>query len=929
MNLIQKTYELGQAIWLDYIRRSFITSGELGELLDLGVVGMTSNPTIFEKAITGSSDYDSSLAVLMNEGRSSWEIYDELTREDVGMAADLLRPVYDRTEGEDGYVSLEVSPELAHDTEGTVREGMRLFTSLGRPNIMIKVPATAEGIPAIEQLILKGVNVNVTLIFSLQQYRDAAQAYIVGLKKRAAEGRPIDTIASVASFFVSRVDTAVDQLLHDAGQMEFQGHTAIANAKLAYAEFIEIFSGHDWEGLAQVGARLQRPLWASTSSKNPVYPDTLYVDALIGRHTVNTLPMDTLHAFLDHGTPSAVLSDAIEEASSHMERLDGIGIDMEKVTGDLLKKGVKSFADSFDSLIDGISLKTARLRSGRSSFSLNIGVYQEAVDSTLQSLREHHVIGRLWDHDHTLWKESPEEISNRLGWLSSPVNMKGVAGQIRDMVGHVREEGYTDVLLMGMGGSSLAPDLFRRTFGTRDGYLNLRVLDSTDPAAVLDHARDLDLSRTLFIVSTKSGTTSETLSFFKYFFNRTAQAVGNDQAGSHFIAITDPQSPLLTLASELVFRETFVNDPDIGGRYSALSYFGLVPAALMGIDIDLLLDRAAAMASNCEPANCPVEGDNTGGVLGGVMGALHKAGVDKLTFITSPSIGPLGAWLEQLIAESTGKEGKGILPVDGELPGSSDHYGSDRLFVYLKISGDTTYDKMVSALEKEEKPVVRLELADLYDIAAEFFRWEVATAVAGHVMGINPFDQPNVESAKIQARRMLDEYRASGRLPLTTPILSNGGIEVYSDLPADSLSESIVNFLSLSKPGDYAALQAYVNPVPETALALGELRHVIRDKYHIATTVGFGPRFLHSTGQLHKGDGGNGLFIQITADDAQDLPIPDEPGKEASSITFGVLKAAQAMGDRQELLDTGRRVIRFHLKGNVVEGIRLLKEAIG
>ncbi len=929
MNNIKKTYDLGQAIWLDYIRRSFITSGELGELLDLGVVGMTSNPTIFEKAITGSSDYDSSLAVLMNEGRSSWEIYDELTREDVGMAADLLRPVYDRTEGEDGYVSLEVSPELAHDTDGTVREGMRLFTSLGRPNILIKVPATAEGIPAIEQLILKGVNVNVTLIFSLQQYRDAAQAYIVGLKKRAAEGRPIDSIASVASFFVSRVDTAVDQLLHNAGHMEFQGHTAIANAKLAYAEFTEIFSGHDWEGLAQVGARLQRPLWASTSSKNPAYPDTLYVDALIGRHTVNTLPMDTLHAFLDHGTPSAVLSDAMAEASRHMERLDGIGIDMEKVTGDLLKKGVKSFADSFDSLIDGINLKTARLRSGRSSFSLNIGGYQEAVDKTLQSLREHHVMGRLWDHDHTLWKESPEEISNRLGWLSSPVNMKGVAGQIRDMVGHVREEGYTDVLLMGMGGSSLAPDLFRRTFGTMDGYLSLRVLDSTDPAAVLDHAQDLDLSRTLFIVSTKSGTTAETLSFFKYFFNRTTQVVGYDQAGSHFIAITDPQSPLLTLASELGFRETFVNDPDIGGRYSALSYFGLVPAALMGIDIDLLLDRAAAMASNCEPANCPVEGNNTGGVLGGVMGALHKAGVDKLTFITSPSIGPLGAWLEQLLAESTGKEGKGIVPVDGELPGRPDVYEDDRLFVYQKISGDTTYDKMVNTLENEEKPVVRLELADLYDIAAEFFRWEVATAVAGHVMGINPFDQPNVESAKIQARRMLDEYRASGRLPLMTPILSNGGIEVYSDLPADSLSESIVNFLSLSQPGDYAALQAYVNPVPETALALGELRHVIRDKYHIATTVGYGPRILHSTGQLHKGDSGNGLFIQITADDVQDLPIPDEPGKEASAITFGILKAAQAMGDRQALLDAGRRVIRFHMKGDVMEGIRLLKEAIG
>ncbi len=929
MNSIQKTYDLGQSIWLDYIRRSFITSGELEELLDLGVMGMTSNPTIFEKAITGSSDYDSSLAVLMDKGRTSWEIYDELTREDVGMAADLLRPVYDRTGGGDGYVSLEVSPALAHDTDGTVKEGMRLFTILGRPNVMIKVPATAAGIPAIEELIYKGVNVNVTLIFSLQQYREAAQAYIAGLKKRAAEDRPMGSIASVASFFVSRVDTAVDQLLHDAGNKDLQGRTAISNAKLAYAEFTRIFSGQGWEDLALAGARLQRPLWASTSSKNPAYPDTVYVDALIGRHTVNTLPMDTLHAFLDHGTPSAVLSDTIEEAAQHMERLEGIGIDIGKVTDDLLGKGVESFAGSFDSLIDGISRKTASLRSGGSSFSVNTGGYRDTVDRTLEDLRKHNVMSRLWDHDHTLWKDSPAEISNRLGWLSSPVNMKGVTGQIKDTVGHILEEGYTDALLLGMGGSSLAPDLFRRAFGARNGYLNLKVLDSTDPAAVLDHARDLDLSRTLFIVSTKSGTTSETLSFFNYFFNQTLEKVGRDQAGSHFIAITDPGSPLYSLASELGFRETFVNDPDIGGRYSALSYFGLVPAALMGIDIDLLLDRAAAMVSNCEPANCPVQGDNTGGILGGVMGALHNSGIDKLTFIASPSIGCLGGWLEQLLAESTGKEGKGIVPVDGELPGSSDHYGDDRLFVYLKISGDTTYDKIVSTLEKEGKPVVRVELADLYDIGSEFFRWEVATAVAGHVMGINPFDQPNVESAKIQARRMLDEYRSSGRLPVTKPALSGVGMEVYSDLPVDSPGGSMQLFLSLSQPGDYVALQAYVNPVPETALALGELRHAIRDRYHIATTVGFGPRFLHSTGQLHKGDGGNGLFIQITADDVQDLPVPDEPGKDNSSITFGVLKAAQAMGDRQALMDAGRRVIRFHLKGDVVEGIRLLKEKVG
>lgn len=929
MNNIQKTFDLGQSIWIDYIRRSFITSGELSQLIDTGITGMTSNPTIFEKAITGSSDYDSSLAVLVDEGRSTMEIYDLLTTEDVGMAADLLRPVYERTGGGDGYVSLEVNPDLAHDTEGTVREGMRLFTSLGRPNIMIKVPATAEGIPAIEQLIQKGVNINVTLIFSLQQYRDAAQAYIVGLKKRTAEGRPIDTIASVASFFVSRVDTVVDQLLHEMGGMDLAGQTAIANAKLAYAEFTRIFSGHDWDGLVMEGARPQRPLWASTSSKNPAYPDTIYVDGLIGPYTVNTLPMETLHAFLDHGTPSVALSGSMEEAARHMDRLEEIGIDLDNVTGDLLDKGVRSFADSFNSLIEGITHKTANLRSGRSSFSFSAAGYNDLLEKTLARLKDQHVVGRLWDHDHTLWKKDPDEVTDRLGWLSSPVNMKGVTGQIQDTVKHVLEDGYTDALLLGMGGSSLAPDLFRRTFKTGEEYLNLRVLDSTDPAAVLDRSGDLDLLKTLFVVSTKSGTTAETLSLFKYFYNKVVIAAGQEEAGRGFIAITDPGSQLEITASDLGFRETFINDPDIGGRFSALSYFGMVPAALMGVDIGLILDRAAEMAINCEPANCPVEGDNTGAILGGILGTMHKIGVDKLTLITSPSITSMGAWLEQLIAESTGKDRKGIVPVDGEIAGRPDVYGDDRLFVYMKLSGDKTYDRMISDLEKEGRPVVRMELVDLYDMGSEFFRWEVATAVAGHIMEINPFDQPDVESAKVQTRQMLDEYYESGRLPDGIPSLTHGDIIVYTDLPADSLGQSLDRFLAQANQRDYVAIQAYINPVPESALALGELRHLVRDRFHVATTVGFGPRFLHSTGQLHKGDGGSGLFIQITADDPEDLPIPDEPGQDGSAITFGTLKAAQAMGDRQALLDKGRRVIRFHLKGDVVEGLRRIKEAMG
>ncbi len=924
MNNIQIASELGQSLWLDYIRRSFITSGELSEIIDMGITGMTSNPTIFQKAITGSSDYDSSLVTLMEEGHSPWEIYDELTREDIAMAADLLMPVYENTAGRDGYVSLEVSPDLAHDTEGTVREGVRLFTSLNRPNIMIKVPATAEGIPAIEQLILRGVNVNVTLIFSIQQYRAAAQSYIEGIRKRSAEGRSVDTIASVASFFVSRLDTAVDHLLHDSGNSELKGQAAIANVKLAYGDFGRIFAGRDWKRLEQSGARLQRPLWASTSTKNPAYPDTLYVDSLIGRNTVNTLPMETLHSFLDHGKPSLSLAENLEQASLHMERIADIGIDIDRVTRDLLEQGVKSFADSFISLINGIRQKTESLGSGRTSFLVHTAGYGDIVDKTLKNLKEHHVMGRLWDHDYTLWKDDPKDISDRLGWLSSPVNMKGVVGQIHSTVGDVLSDGYTDALLMGMGGSSLAPDLFQKTLGVMEGFLDLNVIDSTDPAAVLEAAERSDPSKCLFVVSSKSGTTTETLSHLKYFFNQTTEAVGSDRAGQHFIAITDPGSPLASLASKLGFREIFLNDPDIGGRYSALSYFGLVPAALMGINIELLLDRAAAMASNCEPANCPVEGDNTCAVLGSVMGAMHDTGIDKLTFITSPSITPLGTWLEQLLAESTGKEGKGIVPVNGEFPENTEFYGPDRLFVYLRISGDNTFDRHVKAFQDADHPVVSIQLSDHYDIGAEFFRWEVGTAIAGHVMGINPFDQPNVESAKERTRRLLQQYQEKGSLPKAEPMLVESGVEVYADISSDNLGDAMGTFLGQVQPGDYVALQAYIHPTSEASRELEELRHRIRNIHKVATTLGFGPRYLHSTGQLHKGGSGKGLFIQITVDDPLDLPIPDEAGNEGSSITFGVLKAAQAMGDLQALQDAGRRVIRFHIKGNVTEGIETL-----
>lgn len=574
-------------------------------------------------------------------------------------------------------------------------------------------------------------------------------------------------------------------------------------------------------------------------------------------------------------------------------------------------------------------------------FSTNLGEYQEVVDSALAEIEDQRILSRIWAHDHTVWKSDPTEITNRLGWLKIAEVMIEEISLLEALVEAVRQGDQdgrpcTHVLLLGMGGSSLAPEVFSETYGVKHGYLDLKVLDSTDPGAVLANVEQLDLTRTMFIVSTKSGGTVETLSFFKFFYNRVAEAVGVEQAGNHFIAITDAGSQLDELAARHNFRAIFRNDPNIGGRYSVLSYFGLVPAALVGVDVETLLERALAMAGDNQGYNGPVDGDNYGARLGVILGELAKAGRDKVTLITSPAIASFGDWVEQLLAESTGKEGKGILPVVGEPVGAPEVYRDDRLFVYLRLDGDNTFDAAVNDLEDAGHPVVRLRLKDIYDLGGQFFLWEMATVVAGHRLDINPFDQPNVESAKVLALQMVTAFHEKGELPVLAPTLRSDGITVYGDLQEDLIhdldvitaGDALRAFFDQAQLGDYVTLQAYLKPNVETDRALSELRAGLRARTRLATTLGYGPRFLHSTGQLHKGDAGGGLFIQITADSPQDADIPDEAGSPESSISFGALKAAQALGDRQALLDVHRRVIRFHLGSDVAGGLDTLIAAL-
>ncbi len=565
----------------------------------------------------------------------------------------------------------------------------------------------------------------------------------------------------------------------------------------------------------------------------------------------------------------------------------------------------------------------------------HLGEYGPAVEGALAELGDERVVERMWEGDHTVWGPEPEEIANRLGWLRSPQDTQEALPEIRALAEAVRDEGVERVLLLGMGGSSLAPETFALSLGSAQGYPDLAVLDSTAPEAVLGRAEGLDLSRTLFVVSTKSGGTVETLSFFRYFYNLVVEAVGAERAGSRFVAITDPGSGLADTAEEYGFRATFLNEPSIGGRYSALSLFGIVPAALIGADVSKLLGRARAAASECGPGSGPEQ--NPGAWLGAVMGELARNhGRDKLTLLTSPSLAPFGPWAEQLVAESTGKDGTGILPVAGEPEGPPEAYGDDRLFVVMRLEGeeDAGQDELLEGLRGLGHPVVEIWLEDAHDLGGEMFRWEVATAIAGWRLGINPFDQPNVESAKAQARKMVAEYREKGVLPEPEPTAEEDGIVVYytpAEGEAASVKGALEGFFARARPGDYASLQAYLPPSEETTQALQRLRVRLRDRLRVATTLGYGPRFLHSTGQLHKGDAGRGLFVQITADHGRDAPIPDEAGAPGSSLSFGVLLDAQALGDRQALLEAGRRVIRLHLSsgGGTKEGIgRLAEEAV-
>jgi transaldolase/glucose-6-phosphate isomerase len=896
----------GTSVWLDQIRRGLIEGGELERLVEEDSLrGVTANPAIFEKAILGSSDYDAELAELAHEGLGALEIYERIAVRDVQLAADVLRPVWERTGGADGFVSLEVAPGLAHDAEGSLEAARTFWHRVDRPNAMIKIPGTDEGVPAIEQATFEGINVNITLLFSVHAYEEVAEAYIRGLERRRAENQSL-AMRSVASFFVSRVDTEVDKRLEAAGNTELRGTAALANARAAYRRFESIFYGERFAELRRAGALVQRPLWASTGVKNPLYPETMYVEGLVGPDTVNTMPMPTLLAIAERGEVKGATAD--QDPSAELAALAAAGIDLDDVTAKLLDDGIAAFELSMQNLLVGIDDRREAVVVGRpptirSSLPAEI---EQAVATRVRNAAAENVTRRVWRKDVTLWgKEGTPEIGNRLGWLTISEPMLEHAPELRSFVDECRSEGITDAALLGMGGSSLGPEVIRRTFGEVEGGMRLHVLDSTDPGAVLALDRRLDLERSLFVVSSKSGGTIETLSHFRYFHARVSEALGS-RAGSRFVAVTDPGSPLAALAAEHGFRRVFENAPDIGGRYSVLSYFGLVPAALMGAPIEALLEHSQIAEQNS--AAYDHSSNNSGLWMGLVMGELALQGHDKLTFCVSEPIASFGLWVEQLIAESTGKQGRGIVPVVDEPLGPPEAYGGDRLFAYLRNADepDGRLDEEVEALARAGQPTVTLSVRGATDLGRVFFFAEFATAVAGWVLGINSFDQPNVQEAKDKTARVLERYAADGVLP---PL-------------ADADENALGALLGDAAPPHYVAIMGYAQPSTELDRAITELRLAVRERTGAATTFGYGPRFLHSTGQLHKGGPPTGVFLQLVHDGGEDVDIP------GTGYSFGTLKNAQANGDLETLRAHGLPAERVRLHGDPATAVRDLTATI-
>ncbi|MGZ4078164.1 MAG: bifunctional transaldolase/phosoglucose isomerase [Bacteroidia bacterium] len=945
MSKLTKWLSYGQSYWLDNLSREKINSGELQKRVSKqGLRGITSNPSIFNEAISNGKEYDEQIKDLVGKGCTIKEIYDALTVKDVQDACDILEPVFKQSDGFDGFVSLEVEPGLARDTEGTIKEARRLYQAVGRKNCLIKIPGTTEGIPAIEQMLYEGININVTLLFSIERYVEVANAYLRALQRRIKEGREADHVISVASFFLSRIDTLTDQVLgqyistsaqnRDYSHPEmYMGKAGTASAIISYQLFLEIFNSEDWKEMEAKGAQVQRLLWASTSNKDPLYDDLRYVEPLIGVDTINTLPDKTITAFEKKGIlKKNTIEDGVQEAKKIIEGLNQY-VDFEMLTQQLENEGVQKFMESFQKLMSDLAVKRLKIIEGAEvSQKINSVGLESDLKNIYASLDVKLAGKRLFAKDTGLWKTEKEQvqtIDEGLGWLTLPDDMLPEAEKFMSFAEEIKREGYTSTVLLGMGGSSLCSEVARETFGSATGYPQLYVLDNTEPAAIRDLENKIELEKTLFIVASKSGSTLETNCFFNYFYDQLKKK-NYKEPGKNFVSITDENTSLVKLSEKYKFRKTFINAANVGGRYSVLSDFGILPMALVGIDVKAILQSAKQMMISCGP-DVPAA-VNPGISLGALLGLAQRKDRDKITFVLSSSLKSFGYWVEQLLAESTGKEGKGLIPVNGEILGNPEAYNNDRVFVHMYLPSDENVadQKKLTALEKAGHPVVSIRIENKTNLGGAYYQWEIATAIAGMVIGVNPFDQPNVTESKKNTNNILDEWIHEGSFKTSTPLLERGEIKIFAGKKVQELSEKHINsigdfmdsFLNSACLHDYIALLPYFSLTSDRTKMMDAWREEMKSDLKEATTLLNGPRYLHSTGQLHKGGPDSGLYILLVGEEKEELEIPGQ------KYGFGTLHQAQALGDFRSLDDKERRVVLIRLGKDIDAGLKILMNSV-
>ncbi|MEW5951380.1 MAG: bifunctional transaldolase/phosoglucose isomerase [Elusimicrobia bacterium] len=930
MGITSLLKEKKQSLWLDNLSREMFANGFLISMKDKYLVsGLTSNPSIFEKALSKNGGaYDFQISVLSGKNISCEEILSDLMIQDIQMACDFFKPVWEESFGEDGFVSLEVSPLFSFDMESILKEAQMLYEKAGRENLLIKIPATESGLKAGKILLTKGIGVNFTLIFSPSVYQKVINTYDEALKETLTDQvkkKPF----SVASFFVSRIDSAVDSALDEKAAaskdpaeinmiLSLKGKAAVSWSILAYEKYLNFFLNG-----SRLNQGIQKLLWASTGAKNPSIPKSYYISQLALPATINTAPEDAIEDFDGSGYfNDEDIYSRIAQAKKTVSDLSFLGIDLEKISEDLTKQGVEKFIASHNAL-----LKMVENKKNESAIKERNIVKGEKMNiSKLSSLN---FADRLKEKDPSLWKEDPEskiQIKNSLGWVDVPYKMKNKTEEIKKFAESVKKSGFEDAVLLGMGGSSLAPEVYRTLF-QKTGWPKLHVLDTTNPCAVYTVRSKVNLKKTIFIFASKSGSTVEPNSQFAYFYSELKKS-GVKNPGINFIAITDKGTSLEKLAVSKKFAKIFINPSDIGGRFSALSYFGLVPAALCGADVSKLVEKACAAADESLSSSF----SNPAMALGSFMGENCLKGRDKLTLILSKKLKTLGLWIEQLVAESTGKEGTGIIPVCEDYPAQPSLYQNDRAFVTLEFENFSAqdYENSLNKLSQAGFPVLRLFLKDPYDLAAQFYYWEAATAAAGAILKINPFDQPDVQLSKTLTNKTLERFVKTGKLETEKPVFDSQRAAVYiSDALKNSVKGKIKNYedifweiFSALKENEYFAALAYLEPSPLNEKLLSSLITEIRKATASASFYSYGPRYLHSTGQLFKGGKDNGVFLILTYKSKKDIKI------EGEKYTFWQLHMAQALGDFQALKEKNRRVIRIHIKKDLEKTLKKLAERI-